>query len=175
MCLTLAANQILIVGSGYLSQGVNTAIDALDSLENTFSNLVFSGDELSNEGNAIVQYFQSAMTTTSTCDTQPLINEMNSAYFPNVNLYQSDVSPVPNDCDTAANNLEYYGVNTKNNVIWVLYVVMTLGVLIYAVGLWFKSKLILKVSIGMSELLMVIFFVVCTIEMIALVSSIRYQ
>jgi hypothetical protein len=46
---------------------------------------------------------------------------------------------------------------------------MTVGVLLYSAGLLFKNKLTLQIAIAVSELLLLLFFIVCTGEMIALV------
>mmetsp|Transcript_33867 Transcript_33867/g.49181 ORF Transcript_33867/g.49181 Transcript_33867/m.49181 type:complete len:521 (-) Transcript_33867:442-2004(-) len=166
MIFALAANQILIFGSQYLSNGVNNVDNALSFLSTTFVTLNNYGTDLSIEGNTIVQNF--GLASTATCDTQPLIEEMNSVYFPNVNLYNSDISGVPNNCNTASDNLNQYGITLKNEVIWLLYAVLTIGILLYSIGLFFKHKLTLKGSIAIAEILMFVFFFICTVEMIAL-------
>ena len=167
LCFTLAANQVLIYGNLSLSSGVTTTNNALSYLSDTFNDLTTYGNTLNSNGNIVVADFKSALT--SSCDTQPLIDTMNDNYFPNINLYYDEVSPISSDCDNGSNLLSYYGTSVKNEVIWALYGLMTVGVLLYSVGLLFKNKLTLQIAIAVSELLLLLFFTVCTGEMIGLV------
>lgn len=150
-----------------LSSGVTTTNNALNYLSDTFNDLTAYGNTLSSDGNIVVADFKSALT--SSCNTQPLIDTMNNYYFPNIDLYSDDVSPISSDCDNGSNLLSYYGISVKNEVIWALYALMTVGVLLYSVGLLFKKKLTLQIAIAVSELLLLLFFIVCTGEMIGLV------
>ena len=167
LCLTLAANQVLIYGSISLSSGVTTTNNALNFLSDTFYDLTSYGNTLTSDGNIVVADFKAALT--SSCNTQPLIDTMNNYYFPNVDIYYDEVSPISSDFDNGSDMLSYYGTSVKNAVIWALYGLMTVGVLLYTVGLLCKNKLILQIAIVVSELLLLLFLIVCTGEMIGLV------
>lgn len=168
LAFALAVNQLLIYGSISLSSGISTGSNALNFLSNTFVDLTNYGSSLTNNGNVVVSDFAAAKT--AKCSTEPLIDAMNAYYFPNVDLYYSQVSPISDDCDTGSNLLSYYGTDIKNDVIWVLYILLTIGVLLYSVGLYFQSKRVLEISFPVVEILMIIFIAVCTAEMIGLVS-----
>jgi hypothetical protein len=167
----LLFNQGLIYGSIELSRGVNTGSDALSFLEDTFTSLDTYSEALTSEGNTLNEYFLAANSSGRGCSTSPLSAQLSEQYFPYVSDFGNAVSPIPGQCSSASDQLDYYGVGMKNIAVWSLYSVLTVGFLIYCLGLWTQHKLVLKASLAVSQMLMLIFFVICPIELVALVNE----
>ena len=146
---------------------MGTLIDSLDSLQNTFDNLSTDGNTLVSQGNVVLSDFQYA--NTASCNTQSLINTLNSYYFPYVDSFSDDVSPISDMCGSSADNLNDYGQYVRKEVLWLFYVLQMIVVLMFSVGLFFKSKLVVTIAIAFTELILLIIFSTGAIVLVALV------
>ncbi len=166
--LVIVSDQSVIFGSNDLVKGVETSDNALDYVENLFNGLVTYGDTLETDGTQLDTLYNQAYD--SGCqDAQDLIDEM-PLYFEYIGEYQSFVDPVPGECSTVSDELHKYGTQYKNSSMWSLYGTVLLGVALYTAGLFFRSTLVLQLSVGFVQLLSLTLFILCGVEMVILVS-----
>ncbi|RYG69675.1 hypothetical protein EON64_02150 [archaeon] len=167
---TIFADQMLIFGSVSLTKGVNRGIDALDFVQTTFTDLTNYGNNLTTDGNDID--YNLGQAAGIGCTQATTLQGYLPQYFGYVDDYLSYVEPVPDKCDDASNGLQKYGVHYKNASVWVLYGTILVGVALYSLGMICKSKLTLKIGIGITELLMLVLFLVVGVQMVIVVSVI---
>ena len=159
--------QVQIWGNFESQSGMSTLIDSLDGLQNTFDSFSSDGTTLVSQGNIVLSDFQQA--NTATCNTQSLINTLNSGYFPYVNSFSDDVSPISDNCGSESDTLNDYGQYVRKEIMWFFYSVQMIVVLIFSVGLVLKSKAILTVGIVVSELYLLTVFSAGAVVLVALV------
>ncbi len=169
--LTLLADQILLFGNSYLSDGVNTAKDAIDYMNNLGSTLLDQGYLLQNYGTVLYTDFQSA-SSSGTC----VIPNEYLAYVDDYNSYIQTfvdyVSPIPNQCTNINDGLDKWGITYKNQSIWVLYGFLIILIAFYAIGVFFKNKCLFFTGVGFAEMWMVIIFLAVGVELVILVRNI---
>lgn len=160
-------DQLIFVGNNYLTHGINTGSDNLDSLDTIFVNLNDYGDELTNESNNLQSDLsQSCNTCRNACLLLPSINDLNT-YIDN---YLSYIEDVPNQCDTIENRLNLYGSFYKSLLIWIMYSLILGCSLMYGIGIY-KSKInIIRIGICCGNTIMICLVVTCFLLMILLVS-----
>eukprot|EP01036_Dinobryon_divergens_P027971 gene27971-36840_t len=164
--MAFIAIQIQIWGNLESQSGMGTLIDSLDSLQNTFDSLSTDGNTLVSQGNVVLSDFQYA--NTASCNTQSLINTLYSSYFPYVDSFSDDVSPISDVCSSSSENLDDYGQYVREEVMWLFYALQMVVVLIFSVGLFFKSKLVVTIAIAFTELILLIIFSTGAILLVAL-------
>lgn len=169
MALTIIFDQALLFGSKFLTDGVNTSRDAIDYLFDLTTGLNSEGQQLLTYGNQLANDFSAAET--SGCTAAATLSGYVDDYYGYVNDYLDYVSPLPGQCSGASDGIDKWGVTYKNQSIWVLYIMIMLGVILYSVGMCLRSKLTLQISIGISELIMIVLFLAVGVEMVILVSS----
>lgn len=165
--MSFIAIQVQIWGNLESQSGISTLIDSLDSLQSTFESLNSDGTTLVSQGNIVLSDFQYA--NTASCNTQSLINTLNSYYFPYVDSFSDDVSPLSDMCGSGSDNLNDYGQYTRKEVMWLFYSLQMIVVLIFSVGLLFKSKWITTLAIAVTELILLIIFSAGAVVLVALV------
>jgi hypothetical protein len=168
LVLTLLADQILLFGNESLSDGVNTAKDAVNYMDTLSSTLLDQGYVLQNYGTVLTTDFQSASSGTScTIPSQYL------TYIDDYNTYIQEfvdtVSPIPGQCSDVHDGLDKWGITYKNQTIWVLYAFLLLLVFIYGIGACFKQACPFYTAMIWSELWMIIIFIAVGVELVILV------
>lgn len=165
--VTLVYCQSILFGNGYLSDGVDKANNALSYLETTFTSLDTYGNDLTAEGTSVESDINSAYS--NGCTEAKLLISYFSDYFDYVDEYLSYVSPIPNKCEDASNELDTWGSTYKNRSVYVFYGVIMLCLILYLIGMLFSNKLTLYGGIAVSELVLFVMFVLCAVEMVILV------
>jgi len=163
--------QLQIWGNLQSQSGMSTLINSLDSLQSTFDSLSSDGTTLVNQGNIVLSDFQQA--NTASCNTQSLINTLNSGYFPYVNSFSDGVSPLSDNCGKGSDNLSDYGQYVRKEVMWLFYSVQMTIVIIFSVGLVCKSKVILTIAISVTELSLLTVFSAGAVLLVVLVRFLR--
>jgi hypothetical protein len=72
-------------------------------------------------------------------------------------------------CGSSSDNLNDYGQYVRKEVLWLFYVLQMIVVLMFSVGLFFKSKLVVTIAIAFTELILLIIFSTGAIVLVALV------
>lgn len=157
------ADQALVFGSAFITTGVHDSKDSINFISSTFSSLDSYGHILLNDGYALEDDFTQAINSGCT-QAQEALNEV-PTYIDYVNEYLSYVSPVSSKCTDINDNLDLYGIHYKNATVWVFYIMLMVGVFLYGIGILVKSKLTLQLSIGISEILMIVLFLLIGVEM----------
>jgi hypothetical protein len=165
--LAIATNQVLIFGSYELTKGVHTAQDGVNYVKDLFNDLDDYGNELISDGVILQQDFQYSLV--SCPEAQPLYDGMDE-YFQYVNEYLDFVSPVPQQCSDADNNLQKWGIHYQSDSIWELYGIIMIVLGLYLFGLLRVKKIVLQLVLHFTALLMLALFIWCGVEMVLLVS-----
>jgi hypothetical protein len=171
LVLICAFDANIIAGSYRMTDGVNLAGDSCDYLEATFTNLNNYGNRLNDDGVALLYDLNLVEEGNSTCDTSQLDELLNTEYFPPVNDFIDSVSDLPDKFSSASDDLNKYGIEIKDIVVWILYALSMSGAVLYTVAAFLKSPRLMKVLIGFTCFLMTCLIVVVTIELITLVRS----
>jgi hypothetical protein len=170
LILAIATNQVLIFGSYELTKGVHTAQDGINYVKDLFNVLDDYGNDLISDGTDLQQNFQDALTDCP--EAQPLYDGMDE-YFQYVNEYVDFVSPVPQQCSNADDDLDKWGIHYKNSAIWELYGMIMIVLVLYLVGLLCAKKIVLQLVLHFTALLMLVLFIFCGVEMVLLVCLLK--
>jgi hypothetical protein len=166
--LALSADQIFLVGSSFLTEGVNSTNDAFDYIINLFNVLTYDGNQLNYEGNVILSNL--TVASTGTCPQAGLIIPYFDSYFTYVDEYLSLVSPISGKVSNYQSLFNTWGEGYKNDSVYVIYAAVLLCLGFYLVGFFCKSKSGLLAGMGFSQVSMYFFLILGTVLMIVVVS-----
>jgi hypothetical protein len=165
---TLCAVQILIFGNSYLTNGVNSSLDSIDYVNTLFNGLDDDGNNLLTYGQVLYNDLNSAGN--GGCTTASSLSTFYTSYKDSVDDYLSYVSPVPDKVSIIHDDLELWGNEYRANAVWVMYAVFIVLTLLYLIGVWAKNKIMLQLSIGLTEIIMILSFILIGVIMAIVVS-----
>jgi len=128
------------------------------------------GDDLNADGYNLQDDFNNSFYQED-CKAADSLNDYLSDYFNYIDEYLNYIQDVPDQLSDAQDSLDTYGVNYKNDTMWVFYAMFMVCMAIYAVGMCLKSKGVLFCGICAADCVVFFTFAMCTLEMIIVVSS----
>lgn len=167
-------DEILLFGSYYLQQGVNSAKDNISTLKGNITSLIDQGDNLYAYGNFLSNDLNTVTSFQSSCNSSVLtsLNEgISTSYDVYVNDYLSYLTPLPGKCDDSDDNLDRWGIRYKNDSVWTIYSLFISLVVIYAISLRWKNKIISRIAVGFGECVTLVLFVLIAVEMVIVVRA----
>jgi hypothetical protein len=171
--LTIVAAQILIIGKVDLTDGVNNSDNTLTYVQDIF-NL------LNNYGTDLTTYVADLNTDftysydVNNCQAASTLDSYIDEYSGYIDDYTSVVKPVPGQLNGLQDKVQLWGIKYQNYTVWALYLLIMIGVVLYGFGFWRKSQLLMRISIGMTEIVMIALFFLIAAEMFALVRDIYF-
>ena len=160
--------QMLIAGNGIFTDGVNTSLDAISYLNNLFNTLNTDGNDLQTYGTNLYNDLNSAAK--AGCSQAKNLTAFYPSYQSYVNEYLDYVSPVPDKLSRVHDNLDRWGNEYREISVWVIYAVTIMIVLCYAISIYNKSKLSLQLFFGLTELVLILSFILIGVIMAITVS-----
>ena len=162
-------NQIVLFGNAELSRGVDHLKDGLDYLESTFKKLDDDGNKLLSYGDDLSAQWTNASLTGCAAAAQlvPYIDEYDSY----VNDYLDVVSPVSDQCSDISDDAHDWAVGYKDDSIWILYAIIMVNAIVFSCGLLLQSGLLIGIGNVLAISVLLVYFILCTVEMIILVGD----
>eukprot|EP01041_Mallomonas_annulata_P006332 gene6332-12810_t len=160
--MILLADQIIIVGNLYLSRGLrkgDRALGYLTDVSNVFSTAAYN---LENSGATFQTNLQYAEAT---CNNLKNYDDTFEQYMSYIGTYADIVEPVPEKLSTFKDTFDKYGHTKKNETLWILYFLMIVIVVTYAVGIGTQRKKLLEIAILSSIAMLLAYTTICCIEM----------
>eukprot|EP01038_Epipyxis_sp_PR26KG_P005767 gene5767-7963_t len=163
--IVIVSDQFLFMGNNFLTSGANNANDGLNYVGTTFDTLTYNGNKLLNEGNSIQYDLGNASLT---CQYTSDLSSYFSSFDSYMNDYLTFVSPIPNKVQNFQDLIKKWAVAYKNKSVWAMYSITLISLIIYFLSIFFGSKHGLRCGIIISDIIVLILFIFCTIEMILL-------
>jgi hypothetical protein len=164
--LTLLVVQVFFIGRSYITDGAHQSEDTVNYVSNVFSDLVEYGNVLSSYGVILENDFQEA--NAAGCQPAETLQSYIPTYYSYVNQYSDYVDPVPNQLSDVNDKISLWGIKYQNYTLWALYFVVILCLVLFGIGYWRKSKIIMKIGIGVAEIVVICLFIVVGIGMVIL-------
>lgn len=160
--------QVMIMGSGKLSDGVNTIKDGLDFLSDTFNDLTNYGERMEGDGILLLEQFSSAAE--NDCFAARGLEQYVDDYLDYVDDYLSYVEPVPDKVDNVHDEVDKYGINWKNDSIYAAYACILLSaILLFGSAVVKKPSCFMGMSVAFTQIVVALVIFLCMILMIVLV------
>ena len=166
----LSADHVLFLGNFFLTKGVRLGNAALNFL---YGRSVTVNNAAIDLNTACNQFQNSYLDAVSTCDQLNGIDVYMNQYLVSVTEVLNIVQPMPSKIETFDNELKEWGLNKKNDSVWVLYSVMFLVIIIYFFGVRTQRKVLLQIAIFISFAIIIAYIIICSIEMMILVSELH--
>jgi hypothetical protein len=165
--LAICVDQVVIWGNRDLTVALNTVDNAMGFLDNSFQSLNTDGNNLEVLGAYL--YGNASEASVNGC---PLAG----TYLDEINSFNEDVSefvgyvePLPGYLNQAQDSIHAYAIDDKNYSVWVLYSVAFVTAVLFIVGLYFKSKVTLQLTIALAIFDIIVLILLCGAEMVLLV------
>lgn len=170
--ITVLAVQSFIIGKSFLTSGVHSSKNTVNFVLDVFNDLVSYGDKMTSYGDQLSEDFTFAQNTG--CTQASNLQQYMPEYYNYISEYESYVTPVPNQLDDVSSKLELWGVTYQNYTIWGLYFIILIGLVVYLLGFWRKSKIAMRIGIGMTELIIIFLFLLIGAEMFIVVGFLMF-
>jgi hypothetical protein len=166
----LVLDEILVVGSSFLSTGVHNAKSEITSLSNNITVLINEGNYLNAAGLTLQQELYNASSISTCSQALGLANGVETYFDPEISGYLDLINPLPRKCTDANNNMQKWGVDYKNSSVWVIYAMYIVVITLFILGMKVKNQMVCRIAVGIAELFILILFVLIAVEMVLVVS-----
>lgn len=164
----LACTQLPLFGNAELNRGVDVLKDGLDYIEDVFIELTNDGDSLTDDGNTLLDQLDTAANTG--CPEASNFDDEIEEYLESVEEYLDFVEPIPDQVSFYHDGVDRWGVDFKNDTIWILYAVMMVTIFMLLIGAIFqKSRLCVLPAQCIAQPMLIIYFILVTVEMAVLI------
>lgn len=163
--LTILCNQTVFFGNRYLSTGINDVVNSVGFVQDSVDSLNTYGNDLTLVDNNIENL---VTLCTPTCEAITGINSYLPQLSDDISLYNSYISPLPDSVSNALNKLQLYGINYKNDSLWVIYGIITLLIILYIPSVRRKSSCLIQSTIITNCIIMILIFLIGTVLMVIL-------
>ncbi len=166
---TLLVVQVLFIGRSFISDGAHNSQDTVTYISNVFNSLVDYATLLSGYGDSLQADFQAAYD--AGCAPAQALESYMSTYESYLDDYSGYVDPVPNQLSNVNDSISLWGIKYQNYTIWAIYFLIILCLVVFYIGYFCKSKLIMRFGIGYAELILIPLFLLVGLKMIVIVSD----
>lgn len=167
MVLLFLADHVVFYSDSSITKGVDRVTDALVTLSNTFNTLTSLCNSIVSDANTMVSLLsQSTCIYLSYYDINSYLDYLDNAMSTIVNY-------IENISDYLINARDYilrYGVSAKNLVSYITYSVIFVISILFSLGAILRNGIMAKVAISISIPVIAILAIICTVEMIFIVS-----
>ena len=166
LCIIIIADQGIFSAKYHMNHAVKTAKDSIDFFHDTFVVLEDAGYELENSGDEI---YTQVNVSTSTCQEASNLLPYVESYEEYIDSYISYVDPIPDNAQDLKHTVYEYGIVSLNLVVFSFYAGVLFLLLLFIIAYFCKSEGGMKVTIGVSQVIVLgLIISVCT-ELIVLV------
>lgn len=165
--LAFAANHALFFGNAELTKGVDSTGSTFEFLYETTSDLINVGDAIGDYVNDLsTDLAQSGCFGSSESNTAAnYISDVGD----NIHDFIDQIDGFPNQFLNARDDMYHYAKDQKDLVIFIFYGFVDFVLLIFCLCPLFQLRILLQITIAFTELIILAFTAVCSVQMIVVV------